>query len=209
MVTAVAADPMVSTTIAPRELIVHEWSGAAVTSLCVTGEEEYSWWILIDEAQAATLPDEVEQRPGPPTLVEVRASVTPDPFTPIADRVATAFGNEGITLLDDGCDATLTVMAVGEPLSDTYDVVGRQFTGATVRGELALAAAGRETLILPVSGVKETTSHVQGGAGSTYLADEPTEAPYFEAVADSICSAFTEWFAGPLDLGPNTWCRLP
>lgn len=143
-------------------LVVEDWQGKAVSTLCVEGEEDYG--------------------------------SGPNAATPVQEGIASFFSD---IVIDDGCDATITVALVGEARSATYslDSPGSQgiefYTGAEVDGTMSLTAEGELPLSVSVGGyVSPPSSLTEGGHNPR----APLGAPFWGAAYYDVCAVLQQWF---------------
>ncbi len=110
-------------------------------------------------------------------------------FTPVRD------GLEQVLLLkvvDEGCDATLTVFVSGRARSANY-TTGRLYTGADVQGTMSLTAPGRVPLLAEIGGEKDPPARLSLPPGFDPPRTE-AEAPIWDVIRDSVCLALGDWF---------------
>jgi hypothetical protein len=130
-----ASDPPSSSTAAPLPaLVVAEWEGMGVVSLCVEGVENY---VDVDGIT--------------PVRDGIVTAFTRDDRMPVG-------------IVSEGCDATIHVRVEGWAWSADYLNAGRLYTGAEVSGTLTLLTPGRPSLSARVAGDKPTAGGVPQGS---------------------------------------------
>jgi hypothetical protein len=103
-----------------------------------------------------------------------------------------------LAVVEDGCDAVLTVDVVGTPLSAHYFPAGDRYTGADVRGRLSLTASGFQKLTSSFHGrIEPPDKYAEYEHQNKYTT--PQEAPYREAAGEEILAILTEWFGPAVD----------
>lgn len=110
-------------------------------------------------------------------------------FTPVRDGIDQVLF---IEMVDEGCDATLTVFVAGRARSATY-TTGRLYTGAEVQGTMSLTAPGRPPLVAEIGGKKEPPASLSLPPGFEPPRTE-AEAPIWDVIRDSVCMALGDWF---------------
>lgn len=117
----------------------------------------------------------------------------PGAATDVQEGIASLIG---AIVVDDGCEATITVSLVGEARSATYanpESPGTQvmlYTGAAVQGTISLTADGEVPLTRSIRGSVATPPSITVGFG----ARDPSGAPFWGAVHDSVCRVLQRWF---------------
>lgn len=112
-------------------------------------------------------------------------------FTPVRDGIDQVLISR---VVDEGCDATLTVFVSGRARSANY-TSGRLYTGAEVQGTLSLTAPGRTPLVAEIAGEKEPPARLSLPPGFEPPRTE-AEAPIWDVIRDSVCTALGGWFNG-------------
>ena len=103
-----------------------------------------------------------------------------------------------LAIVEDGCDAVLTVDAFGAPLSARYFPAGQRYTGADVRGRMSLAAAGFPKLTDPFHGrIEPPEKYSEYEHQQLYYT--PQEAPFRKAARREILPILTDWFGPALE----------
>jgi hypothetical protein len=114
--------------------------------------------------------------------------------TPIRDRIASLFGD---IVVEDGCDATITVSASGKALSATYAVPESPgsgvvfYTGAEVQGTISLKAEGESPLTATIAGYRSPPRSLTVGAINPRA---PEGAPFWGVVYGNVCLVLQRWF---------------
>jgi hypothetical protein len=114
--------------------------------------------------------------------------------TPVQEGVASFFG---AMVVDDGCDATITISLTGEARSATYDTPNSPesqlllYTGAGVQGAMSLTADGESPLNVSIGGTRSPPQSIVQGGGNPRA---PLGAPFWGAAYDSVCIALQHWF---------------
>jgi hypothetical protein len=80
----------------------------------------------------------------------------------------------GLEVVEDDCDAEMSIYMKGKPSGKTYLGAGFCFQGAEVNGEIRLALSDRVPLTIPMSGIYESPKMIV----SDWCAEEPYMAPF-------------------------------
>jgi hypothetical protein len=149
-------------------LVVGAWGDAAISTVCVTGEEDYGLSLN--------------------TVTPVQegiAALFADGF--VADDGCDAT----ITVLVTGSASSRTYTIQSGDAPPRSELL---YTGAEVQGTMSLTGVGRQPLTAPITGLRYPPSSFKGVAGLVAMPSSPDVAPYWEAVRPEVCAAMWDWF---------------
>ena len=117
-------------------------------------------------------------------------------FTPIKNHLERMlFALYYFSIVDDGCDAVLTIEATGTPISVRYIPAGDRYTGAEVGGWMSLAAPENPKLTGTFHGRVDPLEKYSELENQN-LYSTPEQAPFIKAVSIEVKDILIEWF-GP------------
>jgi len=186
-VTAIATDITRPEQTPDDSIAIGAWARREIRSVCVDATEHYTFEAL----DADYSPILVPAAPG---------------LTPIGDRIAAGFEEAGLVVVTTGCDATIVIDIEGVVLDANY--MGRLYTGADVRGQLALSSVGEVTLTADVARRRDPPDTWVVLPGQEPPRN-PEDTPIFEIMEDELCAVFQEWIDGPFDFQTVFQCWRP